>query len=440
MTLVNMYLEISQDQDKSLVSAHRTAGLTLFADYGDTPNRGMHALGDYNYVVHLGTFYQINNSGVRVSKGTLATTSGRVSMADNGLQIIIVDGTTAGYIYTIASDTFATIADADFPGGETVAFNDGYFIVNKPASGRFYISDSYNGLSWDALKFSTAESSPDNLIAIWADHGELILFGEVTTEFWVNSGALDFAYSRIGASAEWGLAARWSVTKFDNSLMWLAKNRMGEVQVVRLNGYQPTRVSTHDIERIFNGYTSISAATALSYMKDGHPFYQINFTEASWLYDGATQKWSQLKSATGRHRGEIAVTYLNKTIMSDFSGGKLYRLDSAAYTDNGEMIVAEITGKHVFNAAEPFSISELHLDMETGVGLATGQGSTPRVMLQISKDSGHTWGVERFGNIGAAGEYKTRARWTRLGQAREFTFRFRVSDPVKVSVNGAWIS
>jgi len=53
-------------------------------------------------------------------------------------------------------------------------------------------------------------------------------------------------------------------------------------------------------------------------------------------------------------------------------------------------------------------------------------------MLQISKDNGHTWGNELWTTIGAMGKYFTRVVWRRLGSARDWTFKIRVTDPVKV--------
>ena len=442
-TRVNMYLEILPDKDKTQAVAYGTPGLTLLADLGDTPFRCLQSLGNYVYGVHRGTFYQITNAGVATSKGTLLTTTGRCGIDNNGSQIIVVDGT-YGYTYTIATDTFAQIADADFPGADTVTFNDGYFIVNEPDSGRFFLSALYDGTSWDALDFATAESNPDNLVSVVADHGELILLGDISTEFWSNTGNVDFPYTRMsGAAVEWGLAARWSIAKFDNSLIWLAKNRMGKVQVTRLAGYQPQRVSTFDIENIINSYSSVSDATGFSYLHNGHPFYQINFPTAgeSWLYDGASNVWSKMvSSGMTRHRAEIATYFLNRTIVSDNSNGRLYNIDGNEYTENGEEIVSEITTKHVAEGLERIFIHALQVDIEPGVGLATGQGADPQIMLQVSRDGGHTWGAEMWRGMGKIGKYKTRALWTRLGMSRDFVFRFRISDPVKRAILGAYIS
>jgi hypothetical protein len=99
-----------------------------------------------------------------------------------------------------------------------------------------------------------------------------------------------------------------------------------------------------------------------------------------------------------------------------------------------------ITGQHVFNGAEMFSISELWLDMEVGVGATTGQGSNPQIMLKVSRDAGHTWSSELWKSIGAIGKYLTEVKWTRLGRGYSFTFEVTISDPVKRCIIGAWIT
>ena len=213
---------------------------------------------------------------------------------------------------------------------------------------------------------------------------------------------------------------------------------MGEVQVVRLNGYTPERVSTHDVENIINSAANADA-TAYSYLIDGHPMYQINFPTLlrSFLYDGATKVWSELKSGTSRHRGEIGANYLSSKYVSDYDNGKIYKIRGDVYTDNGDPIIRELTGRHFERGMDWFTVNKFLLDMETGVGLASGQGSDPQVMLQYSTDNGHTWSDELWTTAGAIGAYDTRAEWWRLGRARDMVFRIRISDPVKVVITGA---
>ena len=275
---------------------------------------------------------------------------------------------------------------------------------------------------------------------VLADSGLLVLFGQRTTEFWGDSGAADFPLARIGSSAiEWGLAARWSLTKFDNSLMFLRRNKLGAVQVCQLMGTQAVPVSNPELDYVFSTYASVENATAFAYMVSGHPMYQINFPTPgeSWLYDGLTKAWSRVQYGSGRHRGEIQMNFLNKPYVSDYDNGKVYLLDQGAYTDDGAAIIREFTSRH--NKTGDFSsISALWLEMEAGVGLNAGQGSDPKVMLQISRDGGHVWGQELVGSIGKLGAYKQRALWNRLGRARDWLFKFRCTDPVKTVFVAGW--
>lgn len=79
----------------------------------------------------------------------------------------------------------------------------------------------------------------------------------------------------------------------------------------------------------------------------------------------------------------------------------------------------------------------LRLDMEMGVGLATGQGSDPQVMLRYSDDGGHTWSNEKWRSAGKLGEYKRRAVWNALGRSRQRIYELVISDPVKTVIIAA---
>jgi hypothetical protein len=438
---LNAYVEPQPGDDRSRVAVYGTPGKDLFVSFGETPVRGMYVKDNLLYAVHRGVFWEVNNAGVKTNRGTINTTSGRVYMSDNGTQLILTDGVD-GWIYTFATTTLTQIVDADYPDLATVTWLNGYFIGNKPDSQRFYISDINDGLVWDALDFASAESNPDNLVATVADNSNLVLFGEISLELWADSGAVDFPFVRIsGAAAEWGCAAVNSIVKFDNSLAFIAKNRMGQVIVARLNGYTPQRISTPDIEFIINNYTSVSDATAFSYMLGGHPMLHINFPSAgeSWLYDGLSNCWSKLESyQETRDIAEIGVNFLDRYVVSDYQSGNLYYLNPNSYTENGLPLTVELISRHIYFENKRFSVDQLELYIETGVGLSTGQGSNPQIMLQVSTDGGHTWSNEAWTSFGAIGDYKARAEWRRVsGIARDVVFKFRITDPVKRAIYGS---
>ena len=431
---VNLYAEITSD--KSQIAFYGTPGTTLRKSFGDTPVRGWIAIDDLYYLVHRGTLYSVNNAGTATSLGTLNTIAGRVDMAYNGTLILIVDGTN-GYTFTISGSTFAQIVDADFPNGaNTCTWLDGQFVVDSgTGSEQFFTSPT--GTAWDALDFASAESNPDGIVRVFSDNGEIIIGGSNTTEFWGNVGAADFSFAAIkGSTQEIGLAARWSMCKFNSGIAAVMKPNAGQVQVMFISGYVPKPISTQEVDSIINGYATVSDATAYAYMLGGHPMLQVNFPtpQESWLYDASTGMWSRLEYGLegARHRGELQLDYLNKTIIADYSTGDIYNLRSDTYTDNGEAIARELVTRHLFKGNKRTPIHQLYVDMQVGVGLATGQGSNPQVMLQISKNNGASWGAELWREIGAVGNYLQRVVWRRLGIARDWLFKLRITDPVKV--------
>jgi hypothetical protein len=436
----NLYVEVNGDSEKNTLTLYPTAGLTLFTDFGASPCRGIWEVSGVVYVVNQNKLYALLNNGVYSPLGTLLTSDGLVSISDNGAQICIVDGQ-YGYVFDRSTFTFTQITDEGFPTKpQHVDFTDGRFITNQGETGQFYISGQYDGLSWGALDFATAEASPDNLVRVFVDSGLVHLFGDKTNEPWGNTGALDFPYSRIGSGAiEWGLAARWSICKYMDSIIFLRKNRLGQVQVCVQSGGAAQAVSTPEIDSTFGEYGSVSDAVAFAYMQGGHPFYQITFpsANATWLFDGQSKSWSKLSSSGGRHRGLLYTQLLGKNYVTDYENGKIYQLKEGVYTDNGETIAREFVSRHL-GAGDFSTISSLWLEMEAGTGSQTGQGYDPQIMMSVSRDGGHTYSPEQWRSFGKVGEYKRRAKWNRVGRARDWVFKFRITDPVKTVITQAW--
>ncbi len=75
-------------------------------------------------------------------------------------------------------------------------------------------------------------------------------------------------------------------------------------------------------------------------------------------------------------------------------------------------------------------LQRLEILVQSGVGLSTGQGSDPKLMLSISRDGGHTYGNEMQLGVGKMGEYLARAFANRLGRGRNLVCKVACSDPV----------
>jgi hypothetical protein len=443
---VNCYVEIQPEEDRTKIAIYPTPGLTLFCAVGALPSRGLWPIDAYLYTVHGNQLFRVSSAGVLSAPlGQLSTSAGQVDMADNGTQLIIVDGAN-GYIYNTATGVFSTIGGG-FPGNpDYVVYQDTYFIVAPAASNQFFVSASLDGTSWSAANFATTQTSPEDIQRVAAANNILHLFSEFSTEFWQNTGGIDFPYSRIsGAAASWGLHACWSLAPLSGSLAGLFQDRMGQFFAGMLNGFQIQRLSNAEIESIWTQYPVSTDAVGHAYLLGGHPMYQLSFPAqgASWLYDASSKVWSQLKDSNGgRHWAQRFAHFdgPEKNIVSDYRNGNLYQIDAAAATDNGSAIVTELVSRHISQDEDFLIINELELILEKGVGLTLGQGVNPQVMLSVSKDGGVSYGPERFASLGAVGATTTRARFLRLGSARDWTFKLRISDPVKRVITGGSIN
>lgn len=68
-----------------------------------------------------------------------------------------------------------------------------------------------------------------------------------------------------------------------------------------------------------------------------------------------------------------------------------------------------------------------------------GPKTSELIFLDWSDDRAHTWSNPVGQLIGARGAYLTSVSWSRLGYARDRTFRLTWSVPVKTALQGAWI-
>lgn len=443
---VNLFPVIDETgQGKEISALYGTPGLALFTTVGIGPIRGeFSSTNGRAFTISNTQLFEISSTGISTLRGTLTSDISIVSIDENTTQLAICDGTDI-YILEYATNVFTKVV-LPFTPALTLTYLDGYFIANTTL-GQFYVSDLQDGLNWPALNFATAESSPDGLVRVFGSLGQLWLQGDRTTEVWYNSGDVDFPFAKIqGANLQTGIAAAHSVVNMDNTIIWLGKSKDGQGIVYRATGYTPQRISTFAIEYAINKSLDLSNIRAYTYQQDGHIFYVMTGgnLETTLVYDAATQQWHERAAleADGlysTHKGTTSMYAFGKHLVGDKTSGNVYHMSLDYYDDAGTEIRAKRVFTHLNNEGKSFSINELQVDYEYGVGLTLGQGSDPMVWLRVSEDGGRTWGSEFLASIGKIGEYKARCAWRRLGGTEDqLTFEVTITDPVKRSICGAY--
>lgn len=443
---VNLF-PIKDKQGADVSSLLGTPGLSLFATCGVGPIRGgKDAANGRAFFVSGGTLYEVMSDGSSMVRGSLLTSSGAVTFADNGIQLGICDKT-YGYVFKYSDNTFAQITDGDFPASVgAIDFIDNYFVVNENDTGKFYISAVSDGASWDPLDFATAESSPDNLKRAFNFVGQLGLFGDTTLEIWRNTGDSLFPFARISGSVPIGTLSPDTVISIDTSVYWVGHTSQGGAMVYRAQGFTPTRISNEFIDRILQAEPNPELLRSWSYQKDGHAFLVITggSLSTSLVYDLSTEEWHERAylNTVGefeQHLGCCAVHIFNKIFLGSRLDGSIYELSMDVYTDNGNPIKRQRIYTHLLDELSYVRYNSLQIGFENGVGLTSGDGSNPQASLRISRDGARTWSNYFNASIGAIGKYQQQVKFRRLGIHQQCTFELNISEPVKVAITGSYL-
>lgn len=438
---VNYYAAAQPKDAKSEVAVFASPGIVDFATCGAGPVRGMHEMGGLVYAVAGGALYSVTATGVAAPVGGTIGGSGIVSMDDNGEELCIVNGE-RGYIYSVAAG-FRLISDADFHAARTVTYINGRFAFDQAGTNEWFISDTLNGMSYSDL-FASAEWKSDDVVAVLNHLQNLYVCGARTIEPWQFSGSANFPFQRIeGAAIDRGIASPHALTSDDNKLYLLGNDRAAH----RTAGGVLTPISTDAIAEAWQDYATISDASIFAYTFDGHRFIVYNFptVAATWVFDANTGLWHERESwdannnSMGRWRANCAIGAFNKTLIGDSVSGKIGYLSKSTYTEFGNTIRGELISPPVHGDGERVFMPWFELDLQTGVGLESGQGSDPQAMLAISDDGGETYSdQEPWRTMGAIGARDTRVRWDRLGSFEEQRcLKVTISDPVPRTIIAA---
>lgn len=335
-----------------------------------------------------------------------------------------------------------------FSGPVSAAYQDGFGLVNVVNTNQWYQSNLFDLSVWDDLNFSSADSTPSDVVAIFDIHEQLFLLKRTDTEVWVNSGLTGFAFQRLeGVHIENGIAAPFSIAKAGEAMIWVSRNSQGQGYVVAAAGYTPERISTAAIEYAISTYPSISDAISYTYLQQGHLFYVVTFPSgnATWVYDITTKMWHQraafINGQFNRHWSNCYANFNNQPLVGDYLTGNIYLIDSSNQTDNGQQRKWVRSWRALQEPSfVPVTFSSLQIDMETGIFVPPE--TNPQVVLRWTDDGGHIWSDERFQSAGKTGQTAQRVMFRRLGSTRfnhglDRVFELSSTDQFKVALLGA---
>jgi hypothetical protein len=437
---VNWYQQASKQANYSFVLMPFPGLLLNSSDPG--ADRGFNRMGETLYQVKGESLYFIRN-GRTGRQGAIPGTD-RCIMANDGENLFIVSSTGV-YHYSTITGTINLVTDSNIVGAKSVDFINNQFLYTD--SQFTTVSNVGDGTTANGLNKIGEETNPDSLVRDYVFDELIYRFGTRTIATWYNSGEGNPPIEKLqGRTFEVGLAAIHSVANTDNALYWLADDR----RIYRTTAGTKEVISTNPISNEIDGYakqaiTNISDAIGSTFTMDNDSFYVLTFpsNNKTFLYNETLGElgWSELSSGTqgGRYQGNSFIDAYGKTFVADVTNGNVYTLDFDTYTNNGEPIRRErvtgsVNGDLVGKPSARLQMSKAKFIMETGVGLISGQGDDPRIMIEYSDDGGRTFQHGAWPRVGRLGEFTLQVEFFNLGTFYDRMFRISSSDNVNYSI------
>lgn len=436
---INFYPNIAQAPALNQETLFGTPGLEQVASASNLYNcRGAHVMDGVPYFVIGDHLYSMADDYTLTNIGFI--TGGRdrrVSIADNGTQMLIIVPSSTGYIYNHTTDTFSKITTSGFRANgnpQQVVFIDGYFCLTTDSK-KFIVSALNDGTSYNALDFGTAESDPDDIVAPIVFKNQLFIGGSQTIEAFQNVGGADFPFQRTGLFLSKGISSPFSVQAIEDTFVFVGAGANESPAIWALSGNTVVKISTTAIDKELSvlAEDQVKEIYSWAYADKGAYFVGFALPETTLVYDAISKRWHERKSfvneSLGAYRVNALVRAYNELWAGDFVDGRIGRVSQNIYTEYGNNILRSIVTQPFQNNMESFVLPELELTVESGVG--NSSAVDPKVGLERSTD-GKIWSDARYRSIGKVGEYNRRVMWNRNGRASRFElFKFTISEPVK---------
>jgi hypothetical protein len=444
IVLENWFAEEAGERNDRPYRLIPTPGLTSFATGLNGAVRGMFQTDGIEsgkaFVCAGLRVHSITSAGVVAEVGTVTGTD-EARFAASQSDLVMTAGGTA-YVVT-SSLASITISGASGNIIDCAEIAQRHLFLEE-GTGRFWFSDVADPSTVPATSFATAESEPDQLYAIRVVGDLVYLFGSRTVEIWEYTGSDALPFRPISAAIDAGVVARGAIAQGDFGLFAVGRDSSGNEVVYAVNGGGIQRVSTHPIERLIEDVTEANRASIrlTSHGWGGHTFIGLHLPGiGDYFYDIGGRTWHRRRELNAtRYLAGFFFAAWGERFAGDLTAGTVYRMDRNVYTHNSNAVRRVASTIIPIEDGRP-TIDNLTVELQGGVGLTTGQGSDPQVMLRWAED-GIDWGNEVTRSFGKEGERNYRAYFGSLGRfvPPAMAIEIAVADPVAATVTGLSIN
>lgn len=446
--LINCYAEPLVNGARAQNVWRRAPGLKSFKLGSYATWRGGIVVGNFLYAgftdVTTSKIAKYDSTGAETLMGTTSGTKKLFWARNNAAtpDVVFVDPDNGASVVTTAPAVSA-YPDPDVGSPNSVCFLDGYFFFTY-GNGNC-IASGINTTSINPLDFVTVEGNPGGLLRA-IPFGELYLMGGTTIEpYQDTANATGFPFTRVKVIPK-GLLGRYCVAGwepgFGKAIFFAASDRTVQV----LDGYNPTKISTPDVDRalgtFLDGGGSVEDIEMFPYVVGGHSCIVMRSPNWTWVFDVDNLRWHE-RYSTGQTnwRAYASVNAFGKWLTGDSLTNNILEITETVQDELGTDIAFEAQSGPVTDFPGRLACDQVTIDIARGVGIATGadpQQTDPRVYISWSDDGGMNWSSPIERKLGRQQTDPAPVRVNRCGITKDQGRRWKVVayDPVPVELTG----
>jgi hypothetical protein len=289
-----------------------------------------------------------DDESVTVLGAVAGTDQASLAYSLNNLAIV-ADGKL--YYYSPAAG-FRQITDPTVGTPIDIVWADFAFILTD---GEYaFRSNPLNEEAYEDLDFVGSDFQPDKIIGVGLnDDNELILYNELSTEYFVNVAGVNFPYKRISQKAvKAGIAGTHAKAEFKNKWYTLARRENTQYQFNIIQSGSAESITSREIEKVLTQYTNaqlsktvieVFTKDSVTWMIAHLPDITLAFNETIAKSYGIDLAWSIIKTdvfgdKTYRGKDMVYDPRFSKWIIGDKLGSKIGFLDDSVCTHYTEIV------------------------------------------------------------------------------------------------------
>lgn len=317
----------------------------------------------------------------------------------------------------------------------------GYYLSTDGTS--LIVTELNDPFAVNPLKYGSAESDPDPILAVDELRNEAYALGRYTIEVFENVGGENFPFQRIeGAHVVRGVIGTHAYAQFIETFAFVGSGRNEAPAVYLMAPGSTAKLSTREVDEILRGYTEEQLAQIVveTRVDRGHQHLLIHLQDQCLVYDhAATQAvgepvWFTLTTSVvglGTYRARNLVWCYDTWLSGDPTSPNVGQLVNNVSTHFAQTIGWDFGTLVVYNEGRGAIFHELELVALPG---RVALGADPVLWTSYSLD-GETWSQERPTAAGRQGERVKRIAWRKQGKMRNYRMqRFRGTSDAHLTI------